>query len=121
MAIPIGALIGAIGSSASGGGSGQKYAGGIGKNLLGAPGDPGGTAMDLFLGAKERKEDKRRYEEQKKMQEDALRQQGINSLFNRQSSGRDQNMNAINMLASQRQNAIDTLGRQKLKNSFFKG
>ena len=64
----ISAIASLAGSGDSGQGQGSDYSGGIGENLLGAPGDPAGTMTNLLGEIYTKKEQKRQFEEQLKLQ-----------------------------------------------------
>jgi hypothetical protein len=64
------------GSSGNGGSKVGSNASGLGKNILGAPGDPVGTIVDLVQQYQAAAEDKRRFDEQEALKKEALRMQG---------------------------------------------
>jgi hypothetical protein len=115
----LGLLDSIIGSGSNSGAKGDKQAGGLGYNILGAPGDPGGTAYDLWNAQRKRKDEMNR-----QAVEDAFRQKALDltqrGMMNEQTNAtRGAGMNSLQYLASQRANA-EILGRNRsIRNSIL--
>lgn len=124
MAFPIGALISAVGQAGSSGGNSSQGGAGIGYNILGAPGDPAGVITNLAIGAKNRKEEKRRFDASNllanKAFEEEKKQNAIKNSMDKHNSEVAQGLAGVQMLANQRATAMQNFNDRTFKNAYWR-
>ena len=110
-----------LGSSANGN-SGDKEggnSGGLGKNLLGAPGDPAGTAVDLIQQKQRADEQKRQWELTHQIALKALADSEEQQAVENEQSNRKTGFGTLSLLAGQRADAQQQANLRGFRNSLF--
>lgn len=121
MAFPIGALIGAIGNTASSGASssGNTYNGGIASRIGGWTADP-----QSYPGFFKQFRDERAAKDLETQQTDLLKQQMLNekakALNENKNANRSMSMSGIQMLANQRSKSMQDFNDRTFKNAYWR-
>lgn len=106
--------------SASGGQNQQLGFGGLASKILGYPGDPAGAIYQLVQGRFATEESKRRFNEQMALEKERLdlerKRQNQENAF----QTRGMNMNALQMLANQRAQAMQSFKGQGFRDSLYR-
>lgn len=108
----------ALGSAS--GGQNQQLGYGLGSKIFGAPGDPAGAIYQLVQGRLATEESKRRFNEQMALEKERLdlerKRQNQENAF----QTRGMNMNALQMLANQRAQAMQSFKGQGFRDSLYR-
>lgn len=102
------------------GGQNQQWGSGLGAKIFGAPGDPAGAIYQLVQGRFATEESKRRFNEQMALEKERLdlerKRQNQENAF----QTRGMNMNALQMLANQRAQAMQSFKGQGFRDSLYR-
>jgi hypothetical protein len=114
----VASIASALGSAS--GGQNQQLGYGLGSKIFGAPGDPAGAIYQLVQGRLATEESKRRFNEQMALEKERLdlerKRQNQENAF----QTRGMNMNALQMLANQRAQAIQSFKGQGFRDSLYR-